>query len=186
MPHDYLTFTAEELLCRVKNNDPAAFELLYNRFWFKLFITAHKRLQSREESEEAVQTLFESLWRNRHKITVRTSLENYLFSAIRYIVLKLLYRRSAGAHPPAGNGAHAFPDYSTEEAILANDLSLQIDKIVQSLPKKCRNVFELSRYEMKSHREIADILGISEKTVENHITKALRLIKLNLNYFFCL
>mgnify|MGYP001554294950 CR=1 FL=1 len=183
MPHDYLNYTAEELLCQLKNNDPAAFEVLYNRFWFKLFITAHKRLQSREESEEAVQTLFESLWKNRHKIIIRTSLENYLFSAIRYIVLKLLYRRN---DLPVDTGEHALPDYSTEETILANDLSLQIDKIVQSLPKKCRNVFELSRYEMKSHREIADILGISEKTVENHITKALRLIKLNLNYFFFL
>ena len=78
----------------------------------------------------------------------------------------------------------AVPDSSTEQAILANDLTRQIHRIVEDLPDRCRNVFELSRYELKTHKEISDIMGISEKTVENHLTKALRLIKSNLDHFF--
>jgi RNA polymerase sigma-70 factor (ECF subfamily) len=187
MINGYTTFTSERLLDLLKQDDPMAFEELYNRYWFKLFITAHKRLQCREDAEEAVQNLFESLWKNRHKIHVRTSLENYLFSAIRYIVLRLMYRKTAPqVHLSGMPGERYMSDFSTEETILVRDLSSQIEKIVESLPRKCRNVFEMSRYEMKTHKEISAIMGISEKTVENHITKALRLIKMNLNHFFFL
>ena len=186
MTHGYTNTNAEQLLNLLKEDDPAAFEALYDRYWFQLYRTAYKRLQSREEAEGAVQNLFESLWKNRHKIHVRTSLESYLFSAIRYIVLKLLYKRRIKDDPEGRATAAFLSDSSTEEAIVASDLRVQIDKVVQSLPQKCRHAFELSRYEMKTHKEIADIMGISTKTVENHITKAIHVIKRSLNAFFFL
>ena len=134
-----------------------------------------------------MQAVFESLWKNRHKIIIRHSLENYLYAAIRYIVLRLIHNRmnarARAGHTGAGDGT---ADHSTEETILVRDLSCQIEKIVENLPGKCRQVFELSRYEMKTHKEIGAMLGISEKTVENHITRALRLIRSNLNSFFFL
>lgn len=167
-------------------DDAGAFEEIYNRHWFYLFISAEKRLKCREDAEEAVQSLFESLWRNRHKIKIRTSLENYLFAAIRYIVLRLAYQKRVQPQVFDQEVKNEMPDFSTEEAIVVHDLSQQIDKIVETLPRKCRQVFELSRYDMKTHNEIGALLGISEKTVENHITKALRLIKMNLNHFFLL
>jgi RNA polymerase sigma-70 factor (ECF subfamily) len=187
MIKELTTLTAEQLFNLLKEDDAAAFEELYNRYWFQLFLTAQKRLACREDAEEAVQNLFESLWKNRHKIKIRTSLENYLFAAIRYIVLRLLYRKMTRTSFAAEKGG-LWPgaDYSTEQTIAVNDLSKQIEHIVKELPDKCRKVFELSRYEMKTHREIAMIMHISEKTVENHITKALRLIKMNLNHFFFL
>lgn len=186
MKKDYTNIGSGELFNLLTNNDTAAFEELYDRYWLKLFFTAHKRLKCREEAEEAVQNLYESLWRNRHKITIRTSLENYLFAAIRYIVLRMMYKKMTNAVPLEINALNGVADSSLEEEIVVKDLSLHIDKIVKELPQKCRNVFELSRYEMKTHKEIAALLGISEKTVENHITKALTHIKVNLNHFFLL
>jgi RNA polymerase sigma-70 factor (ECF subfamily) len=180
-------FTSEQLFQLLQKDDPYAFEELYNRYWFRLFISAHKRLQCREDAEEAVQNLFESLWKNRQQITIRTSLENYLFASIRYIVLRMMHKRLTAQVDAIGKANEYYIlDHSTEEAILIQDLSTHIDKLVETLPKKCRHVFELSRYEMKTHKEIATIMHISEKTVENHITKALRLIKGNLNHFFFL
>lgn len=187
MTKDYTTFTAESLFCLIQKDDPGAFEEIYNRYWLQLFISAHKRLQCREDAEEAVQNLFESLWKNRYKIHIRTSLENYLFASIRYIVLRMVYKRtSLASSSDVDVDGYGKADHSTEETILINDLSSHINQLVERLPEKCRKVFELSRYEMKTHKEIATLLGISEKTVENHITKALHLLKNNLNYFFFL
>lgn len=188
MPKSYIACSSDQLFRLVKDcDDGLAFEALYNRYWFGLFVSASKRLRSREDAEEAVQAVFESLWKNRHKIIIRHSLENYLYAAIRYIVLRLIHNRVQRRSLPDGAVTVAGPlDDTTEETILVRDLSSQIEKIVETLPGKCRRVFELSRYEMKTHKEIGAMLGISEKTVENHITKALHVIKTNLNNFFFL
>ncbi len=186
MRKDYTGCATEQLFALVKRqNDPVAFEELYNRYWFKLFLTAQKRLSSREEAEGAVQNLFESLWKNRKKISIHSSVENYLFAAIRYIILRTIYKRKRTASCPIEDTRDCvLSNMHVEETVVVNELTMHIDKMVAALPKKCRKVFELSRYEMKTHKEIAVIMGISEKTVENHITKALRLLKTNLNYFF--
>ncbi|TAN02014.1 MAG: RNA polymerase sigma-70 factor [Chitinophagaceae bacterium] len=188
MSKSHTTYSAEKLFSLLQNNsDPAAFEELYNRYWLRLYMTAYKRLSCKEDAEEAVQNLFESLWKNRHKIHIRTSLENYLFAAIRYIVLHTIYKKTATQSLPSQEEEVSYPaDNSCEENILVNDLTSQIDKIINGLPPKCRQVFELSRYEMKTHKDIARLMGISEKTVENHITKALHQIRTSLNHFFFL
>jgi RNA polymerase sigma-70 factor (ECF subfamily) len=71
-------------------------------------------------------------------------------------------------------------DSSTEAIIQARDLSAHVEQALTQLPQKCRQVYELSRKEYKSNREIAETLNISEKTVENQLTKALRVLRLNL------
>ena len=71
-------------------------------------------------------------------------------------------------------------DNSTEDTIFLNDLNRNIEREVNHLPPKCRSVFELSRKEHKTNREIAEVLGISEKTVEGHLTKAIRQLKVSL------
>ncbi|TAM99996.1 MAG: RNA polymerase sigma-70 factor [Chitinophagaceae bacterium] len=187
MTKNYTSFTSESLFRLLQKDDSSAFEELYNRYWHELFIAAYKRLQCREDAEEAVQNLYESLWKNRHKIHIRTSLENYLFASVRYIILRMMQQKLLLPAFSDGNvDAYCKPDRSTEEGILINDLSRHINQLVDGLPDKCRKVFELSRYEMKTHKEISTLLSISEKTVENHITKALHLIKNDLNHFFFL
>lgn len=187
MIKSYTDFTSEELFDLLQQDSPAAFEELYNRYWFQLFISAHKRLRCKEDAEESVQNLFESLWLNRHKITIHTSFENYLFASVRYIVLRMVYKKSRYpllSEEKAESASN--PDHSTEETILVHDLSRQISELTERLPEKCKRVFEMSRNEMLTNKEIAAILGISEKTVENHITKALHIIRNNLSCFFFL
>ncbi|MCL6524931.1 MAG: RNA polymerase sigma-70 factor [Thermoflavifilum sp.] len=185
MMHSYSLLSAEDLLQLMQQDDAEAFKELYTRYWLRLLISAQKRLQQREAAEEAVQTLFEGLWKNRRQIHIHTSLENYLFASIRYIVLRMLYQQMQQQLSIDHAGSLEAPE-SPEQQVLMKDLHQYIEQVVQTLPERCRRVYQLSRHEFKTHKEIAELMGISEKTVENHLTKALQVIKTRLHQLFYL
>ncbi|RCH56116.1 RNA polymerase sigma-70 factor [Mucilaginibacter hurinus] len=166
-------------------DDKHAFNEIYARYWEKMYGAAYKRLRSTEVAEEIVQDLFTDIWLRRDSLHITTSLPVYLFSAVRYRVINYIH------HELVKNNyqqtiLHSTRDFdnSTEELVLLSDLNKRIKTQVNLLPEKCRAIFELSRDEHKSNKEIARSLGISEKTVENHITKALRRLRTSLGSFF--
>lgn len=164
-------------------NDTVVFIEIYNRYHAQLYAAACKRCSSAETAEEIVQDLFINLWRNRATIKINSSLSGYLFTSIRNMVLnqiqKEAVRKKAYESLILENADY---DNSTEEILIANDLNYQVDINLGSLPDKCRSVFELSRKQYKSNKQIAHELGISEKTVENHITRALKYLRVSLHY----
>jgi len=170
----------EELLQLLKQEQMAAFEEIYNRYWDKLYAAAYKRLQSKEMSEELVQDLFTSLWINRNVLNIHTSVAGYLFTSVRYLVLGQIQKEMVRDSYKESLSLNRV-DNSTEETVLLNDLVANLNVAVEQLPVKCKSVFELSRKEFKSNKEIAAELGISEKTVENQLTKALKRLRLGLN-----
>lgn len=167
----------EQLVALLAKSRKDAFEELFSRHWERLFAIGYQYVQSREVSEELIQDIFTSLWLNRTKLSIHTSIAAYLATAVKYSALRILqkelrkkeYRLETQARMPS-------QDYSTEHSIALNDLQESLDRELKSLPEKCRLVFEMSRYKNYSNREIADLLAISEKTVKNHITKALRIL----------
>ena len=171
----------EELSILLSKAVTAAFEEIFNRYWSQLYAAAYKRVRCREAAEDIVQNLFTSLWIKRNT-RIHTSLTAYLFTSIRYLVLNHIQRealrKSFKDSLQIVKTAYKNP---TEETVFLNDLKGKIEKEINFLPSKCRSVFELSRKEHKTNREIAVVLGISEKTVENHLTKAIRRLRLNLN-----
>lgn len=178
---DYEKLSDDDLAGLLKKGNITAFEEIYNRYWSRLYSAAYKRLRSREVCQEIVQDLFTSFWLGRKEFQLRASLESYLYVAVRYKVFnhleKELVRRNYRSTLPA---PALLADNSTEESIFLKDLNHQLEEELGQLPEKCRQVFELSRREQKSNREIALELNISEKTVENHITKALRILRTSL------
>ena len=179
---DFCKFSDEELLYFLKSNNAAAFEEIYNRYWSKLYVIAYKRVQHREVAEEIVQDFFTSFWINREKIQIHTLLKAYMFTSIKYLVLNHIKKNiSQRTYSHYLNLQQEKPDFSTEENILLNDLKYNLEREVNLLPPKCRKVYELSRNENKSNKEISVELSISEKTVENHITRALRQLKVGLS-----
>lgn len=172
----------EVLLLLLKEERMDAFEELYNRYWNKLYAAAYKRIRSREIAEEVVQDFFTSLWLNRKTTEIKTSFAGYVYTAVRYLVLAYIQKEIVRNTYRLGLLSDK-PDNSTEEMVITNDLLLNINKEVELLPVKCRSVFELSRREYKTNKEIANELGISEKTVENQLTKALKRIRIGLNSF---
>lgn len=177
--------TNEEILVLIQQGDEAAFEELYNRYWKKLYNAIYSRTRSVEWAEGIVQDFFTSLWLKREKLKISSSFEAYAFTAVRYHLFH--YIRKEVIRKKYSDAVKVLPVHhpnSTEEAVLLNDLNSRLSTAINHLPEKCRSVFELSRREHKSNREIAEELGISEKTVENHLTRALKHLRLSLKEIF--
>ena len=178
----YQTYSDEQLLALLKNGDQPAFEQIYSRYWKKLFTLAYHKLQSKQDAEDIVHDIFASLWMRRSELNIQT-LEAYLAVAVKYKILE--YFDKAMHHTPVSEESHAGlattpPSDSLDSQIFSRMLSEKI----RQLPEKCRIVFEQSRLAGKSIPEIARELNISRKTVEKHISTALRQLRLNMKDFF--
>lgn len=179
---DYKSLSDEALVAAVHRSDMNAFEELYERYWSKLWNAAAKRISCKEQAEEIVQDFFAQLWVNRSRIVLRSNFSVYAFTAIRYQVINFIQKETVKNNYRLNQSSYlADYDNTTEELIYLHDLSQNIEKEINRLPEKCREVFELSRNALKNNKEIASQLGISEKTVENHLTKALKRLRLSLN-----
>ena len=184
MMGDVHTLSDEELLVLIKQDKLSAFKELYSRYWKKLYAEAYKRLTSKELAEEIVQELFTNLWLQRHTRQINSTVGGYLHNTITNRVIDQ-YRKELvrNRHREAMKVAHTEADTATEDTIMLRDLTYAIETEVGLLPDKCRQVYELSRNEYKSNKEIALMLGISEKTVENHLTKALKRLRVGLGHY---
>lgn len=174
-----------ELLAMVKDDSMEAFEELYNRYWKKLYAFAYKRIRSREITEEIIQDFLANLWAGRKNLVIKTSFEGYIYTAVRNLVLNCIAKETRrNAYTQFLQLFKTEEDNSTEETVNVRDFYFNLQKELNYLPAKCRSVFEMSRQENKSNKQIADELGISEKTVESHLTKAIRRLRVNLNSLF--
>ena len=172
--------TDEELVILLKENDMLAFKEIYVRYWYDLYLISNKRLRSKEASEEIIQNFFTLFWINRKKINIRGALKAYLHTSIRYSVIDYLAREATrNNYLKLLSFSYTETANTTEETVFLHEVEDGINQVISKLPAKCRRVFELSRQHHKSNKEIAELLGISEKTVENHITNALKLFRLH-------
>lgn len=159
---------------------------IYNRYWDKLLAVAVNRLDDEQEAEECVQDVFVSLWKRRSQLELRYQLSTYLWMAVKYQVINRLdkryAKRSLQTTGMPDNEPAVIP--SGEALVFEKELLERIEQAIGQLPEKCRIIYRMSREEGKTTREIARQLNISEKTVEGHITRALKDIRkyLNLTY----
>lgn len=177
----YSSFSDEELFDLVKQDDKKAFEELYNRYWPVLLDRAYKPLQCRQKAEDMVQEIFISFYQRRHAIEFTVSLKAYLSQALKFKVMnefrsQIVRRKYQKSFVLNANCKKDFTNHCESK-----ELEQSISKSVMLLPQKCRQVFLLSRNEDFSYKDISGGLGISVSTVEKHISKALRVLKINLN-----
>lgn len=169
------------LLLLLQQGDTEAFELLYHRYKGILYTHAYRKLKDREEVRDIIHEIFSSIWEKRRTLTINTSLSAYLFHAVRFKIIDRLERgRRAKLYLDSlTDFAEAFTA-TTDHRIRENMLSELIEREISGLPPKMRQVFELSRKEGLSHKEIAALLNISEQGVRSHIKHALRILRLKL------
>jgi len=173
----------EGLVKFLKQQEFGAFEEIYLRYWKKLYSSAFKRVQSREVAEELVQDIFTSLWVNRETLAIEI-LSAYLYTAIKYKVINYLEKElSRRAYSEFQIQSAIRVSNSTEEMVLLNELNMALEKEIQKLPPKRQQIFKMSREERLSIKEVASNLGISEKTAENQLGRAIKVIKMNLKHF---
>ncbi|WP_134088639.1 RNA polymerase sigma-70 factor [Olivibacter sp. XZL3] len=172
------------LLCQ--RDQQEAMTEIFNRYWLKLLAVAVNRLSNQQEAEECVQDVFLSLWKRRHLLVLKSELSAYLSTAIKYQIINRLDKR----YTHKNLATIELKDYqnkyvhSPEAYMFEAELMERIEQTVKQLPKKCQMVYRMSRDEGKSNKEIATTLGMSEKTVEGHITRALRDIRKNLSLIY--
>ena len=180
---NFKAYSDEALLKLLRQQELGAFEEIYLRYWRKLYSAAYKRLMLRETAEEIVQDIFTSLWVNRHTAKIDV-LSSYLVTAVKYKVINHLEREmSRRLYAEAQMRSELTLDNSTEETVLLNELNTALEREIQKLPPKRKQIFKMSREDHLSIKEVASHLGISEKTAENQLGKALKVLKLNLKHF---
>jgi RNA polymerase sigma-70 factor (family 1) len=173
----YNEYTDQELLILSAKDNPDAFDTLYFRYWEDMYKTAFAILKDADCCKDIIQDVFIWLWQHRHTLQI-LHLKSYLRAAIKFKVAN--YIRS-------GNVRESFfkelasvqlPVHSpAEDQVEFKQLKGIVLQAISDLPEKCREIFQLSRDEELSNREIAEKLHISVKTVENQMTIALRRVR---------
>ena len=169
--------TDRELLERLRNGDTTAFDSIFRTWYGPLVGTAERMLRDRAVAEEIVQDVMLELWRRRETLAVDGSAQAYLFQAARNRVLNHLrhLRIEQRSEPEVRADLSSTPHADAE--MTQEELGVAVQDAVRSLPDRCREVFELSRVHGLKYAEIAQQLGISVKTVEAQMGKALKTLR---------
>lgn len=180
----YRTYTDEALLPLLQNSDEAAFNEIYDRYWKLLFSVAANKLACLADVEEIVQDVFADLWKRRREIVIKQSLKAFLAAAIKFQVYSVMARHHRQRARMAGFEPDLVSMSPVEEQYHLKALQEQLYHSTADLPERCRLVYQLSRENGFSNKEIAVAMAISEKTVENQLTKALRHLRATFRFFF--
>jgi RNA polymerase sigma-70 factor (family 1) len=170
--------TDEELMQRVRTHDESALQALLRRYRPRLVDFSCSLLRDRNLADEAVSNVFLSLWRRRESLLIRTNVRSYLFTAVGNQSLNLRKAHATPGvirleHAPAGELVDA---RSADSALIYRELENEISAVLARLPAQRRKVFQLHRMEKLRYKQIGLLLGISERTVQNHMVEAVRQI----------
>jgi len=162
----------------IRQNNKDAFVVIYNRYWEKVYTISYWHLYDQELAKDLVQDLFVDLWDKRHKIDIAETVEGYLNTAIKNRLFN--HMRSNGVHKRYRQHIQQTSDearYSTEERSNARELKRLYHNEVQKLPDKMKEIYLLNKETGNSIAEIARHLSLSEQTVKNQLTNALKRIR---------
>ena len=168
------SIAAEEF--RIK--DKAAFEVLFRSQYSMLCGYANTFLKDADASEEIVQEVMFKIWINRDSVHITSSIHSYLFRAVRNGCMNLLKHLEVREDYKAWNQVVGSGlEHSPEDFMIVSELEQRIREAIDHLPLERRKIFILSRYDGLTYAEIATKLGISIKTVENQMGKALKTLR---------
>lgn len=165
-----------ELLELIAQGNHKAFAQLYDLFWPELLNFILMKVNDTQVAEDIVHDLFVSLWNRRETILEIESIPAYFYSACRYMVFRY-YRNKAIVNYTEEEREIEDQTQSLDERLYYRYLLDMVEKEVEKLPEKCKQIFKLSRYSYLTNKEIAEKLAISESTVENHINKAIKRLR---------
>lgn len=167
-----------DLVKRLQLNEEEALTIIYKEYWEIMYMAAYNLVKDRSVCEDIVQEVFISLWQRREKLQIKTSLKSYLYTSTVYKVYDHFSKNKKMLKDELfDNFENKIEASNPETKLMHEELIRHLDAIVDSLPDKCREVYKLSRENMLSNKEIAEQLNISQRTVEGHISKALKILK---------
>ncbi|MGQ8338274.1 RNA polymerase sigma-70 factor [Sunxiuqinia sp. A32] len=183
-----MTLNDKYLLSKLKNGDEAAFKVIYNTYVSRLYYFIYEYVPFNDLVENIIQDTLMTLWDKKDELRDDTNFGAYLYTVAKNNCLLKLRDKKHQRRIFESTDLSELEVAANMDALGTLDTSsftfAEIDSIIENtlseLPPQCRNVFQLSRFENKKNKEIADELGISVKAVEGHITKALKVFKTSL------
>ncbi|GAB3997382.1 hypothetical protein GCM10028807_42440 [Spirosoma daeguense] len=157
-------------------NARRGYELLFRRYYRTLCSQAVRFVHSRAVAEDLVSEVFFSFWKNQVQQHITTTYQAYLYAAVRkraYTHLRQEFQQGTTSTDTETDVTETDVALDPEQLLQYTELSQRIEETVRALPPQCQRVFIMSRFEGKKHREIADELQISPKTIEAHLSRAL-------------
>lgn len=179
----YSNMTDESLVSLIEKGETDAFEVVYRRYWRQLYGFAYQQLGVREDAEEVVQDLMLSLWQNRNVSKIQ-DLRIYLFIAARNLVNKKIKAQiNLRKYTEFQLLQEVFESSRINEILTNEQLRIAVDKAMKQMPEKTARVFRMSKIEELPIKDIAQELGLTDKAVEYHITKSIKLLRQQLRHF---
>ncbi|MDR2282513.1 MAG: RNA polymerase sigma-70 factor [Sphingobacterium sp.] len=176
-----LTVPDIELVELLKNGDHSALERIYKRYHGVLYSHAYRRLPDREEVRDILHEIFINLWQNRNGLIITSSLSAYLYASVRSRVLNSI--RNQKVRSNYVQSLQHFMDEGqevVETKFREKELISLVEQEVSLLPLQMRTIFEMSRFQELSHKEVAEELNISPQTVRTQVRNALRILRVKL------
>jgi len=167
--------TDQELLSLLKTQDQDAFDEIHRRYWKKMLLVAWNHSKNNFIAKDIVQEAFINLWEKAPGLEIQ-SLSAFLATSIKFYIFRH-YQKERRRAKLARDNYHFVESVMDEEKLDARFLQELIDGIVEEMPERCRLVFQLSRNKGMKNPEIAEKINITEKSVENTLTRALKIIR---------
>jgi RNA polymerase sigma-70 factor (ECF subfamily) len=171
----------QELVARLREGDADAYTQLFDRFQPLLYIYARKIIRDKDEAADVVQEVFLYLWDKRDRIEFEGPVLSYLYSAVRYKFFNLLDKKKV--RQDYAESLQKFIQQGspqTDHLLREREMTRIIEEQVGLLPPKLKLIYELSRKANMTTAQIAELTGVSEKTVQNQVSLALKQLKLKL------
>ena len=175
--HDQVTAT-------LGRTDEKVFEQVFKTHFKALHSYAYTILKDDAIAEEMVQNVFFKLWEKKEQLDIQTSLKAYLYKAVYHESLNYLkHQKVKSVHQAYAMHSTDHTSNLAEKKLLQGEFENKLQMAMNDLPEQCRTIFQLSRFDELKYREIADTLGLSIKTVENQMGKALKILRSKLVEF---
>jgi RNA polymerase sigma-19 factor, ECF subfamily len=172
----------EEITWRqIQQKDIRVFENYYKEHYKEFFLVSYKYVKTTALAQEIVNDVFVKIWEDAEKITIESSLKSYIYRSVINRSINALNKQKKELQNQRELAHLPEETYELKE-IETNELKVKLYKAIDALPEQCKKVFLMSRFDNMKQQEIADKLGISIKTVKNHITNALKQLRNSTGY----
>jgi len=158
--------------------DKSSFEELFRTYFPPLCSFAQKYVGDADDAKDIIHQVFVGLWQKREEVDLGTSLKSYLFTGVHNRCLNHIRDRKKLVQFDAPKHESELGDYlASRDHLVASETEAKINKALDELPEKCREIFMMNRFDQLKYREIAEKLNISIKTVETQMSRALKTLR---------
>lgn len=177
----YSALSDKELVGLLQASDYIAFTEIYNRFAGILYVFVRKRIGDKDDAQDILQELFTDFWIKREQVNIKGEITPYLYAAVRYKMIDFIERNATQKRY-----IDAIENFKDQETVMTDhlvrekQLAALIEKQIDQLPKKMREVFLLSRNANLTYNEIAQELDLSKQTIRAHAKNAIKILRLKL------